>query len=73
MLHVSRRIKPLEAAAHPFFDELRQETLVLPNDVAVPPLFNFSLQGALRSLVGCIVSSRHELKPVACVNRTIAS
>jgi hypothetical protein len=40
-----RRVKPLEAAAHPFFDELRQEDLKLPNDVPVPALFNFSLQG----------------------------
>jgi hypothetical protein len=36
----------MEAMAHPFFDELRQENLQLPNDVPVPQLFNFSLQGA---------------------------
>ncbi|KDO30744.1 CMGC/GSK protein kinase [Saprolegnia parasitica CBS 223.65] len=37
-----KRIKPLEAAAHPFFDELRQEGFALPNDTPVPPLFNFT-------------------------------
>ncbi|GLE10108.1 hypothetical protein PINS_up022103 [Pythium insidiosum] len=40
-----KRLKPLEAAAHPFFDELRQESLALPNDVSSAPLFNFSMQG----------------------------
>lgn len=39
-----RRVRPLEAAAHPFFDELRSESLTLPNDVPVPPLFNFTPQ-----------------------------
>ncbi|TYZ59676.1 hypothetical protein PybrP1_011337 [[Pythium] brassicae (nom. inval.)] len=39
-----KRVKPLEAAAHPFFDELRQEGLALPGDTPVPPLFNFTLQ-----------------------------
>ncbi|CCI40290.1 unnamed protein product [Albugo candida] len=37
-----RRIHPLEACAHPFFDELRSEGIALPNNVPLPPLFNFS-------------------------------
>ncbi|KAF0711938.1 Aste57867_4960 [Aphanomyces stellatus] len=40
----SKRIKPLEAAAHAFFDELRQENLALPNGVAAPILFDFTWQ-----------------------------
>lgn len=39
----------MEAMAHPFFDELRQENLQLPNDVPVPQLFNFTLQGAFHT------------------------
>lgn len=35
----------LEACAHPFFDELRDPETCLPNGHALPPLFNFSLQG----------------------------
>ncbi|RHY36543.1 hypothetical protein DYB38_008440, partial [Aphanomyces astaci] len=43
-----KRIKPLEAAAHPFFDELRQDPsinpLVLPQNVPPPVLFDFTWQ-----------------------------
>ncbi|OQS06268.1 Glycogen Synthase Kinase 3 beta [Thraustotheca clavata] len=38
----AKRIKPLEAMAHPFFDELRQEDFALPNEAPLPPLFNFT-------------------------------
>jgi serine/threonine protein kinase len=41
-----KRLRPLEAAAHPFFDELRNEDLTLPNNAPVPPLFNFTMQGS---------------------------
>ncbi|ETV99700.1 CMGC/GSK protein kinase, variant [Aphanomyces invadans] len=40
----ARRLHPLAAAAHPFFDELRQPTAVLPNNVKMPPLYPFTLQ-----------------------------
>jgi len=37
------RLTPLEACAHPFFDELRSSsTKTLPNGREFPPLFNFS-------------------------------
>ncbi|KAI9923207.1 hypothetical protein PsorP6_002278 [Peronosclerospora sorghi] len=45
-----QRLKPLNAAAHPFFDELRQKDLKLPHDVPAPALFNFTLQGKLNFL-----------------------
>jgi len=35
------RIKPLDALAHPFFDELREKSTVLPNGKPLPELFNF--------------------------------
>jgi glycogen synthase kinase 3 beta len=38
----SKRIKPLEALAHPFFDELRDEKTKLPNGDKLPSLFNFT-------------------------------
>ena len=41
------RIKPLEACAMPFFDELRDQGLQLPGNRAPPPLFDFKPQGAL--------------------------
>lgn len=31
----------LEACAHPFFDELREPNVRLPNNRPLPPLFNF--------------------------------
>jgi len=48
------RITPLEACAHPFFDELREPNNKLPNGRDLPPLFNFtqqelSIQPALNS------------------------
>ncbi|CAH0479741.1 unnamed protein product [Peronospora belbahrii] len=61
-----QRVKPLEAAAHPFFDELRQKNLKLPNDVAAPALFNFTLQ----ELSQVDVSTREILVPVHERNST---
>lgn len=41
----SRRLSPLEACAHPFFDELRlPQPPTLTNGSPLPPLFNFSEQ-----------------------------
>ncbi|KAJ1969198.1 glycogen synthase kinase 3, partial [Dimargaris xerosporica] len=39
----SSRLDALEAMVHPFFDDLRQPGLTLPNGSAPPPLFNFTL------------------------------
>lgn len=41
----SARITPLQACAHPFFDELREGNLRLPNGRDLPPLFNFTEHG----------------------------
>ncbi|CAH8447895.1 unnamed protein product [Dicrocoelium dendriticum] len=41
----SKRLKPLDACLHPFFDELRLEQTRLPNDRPLPPLFNFTPYG----------------------------
>jgi len=38
-----QRIKPLEGCAHPFFDELRNEKITLPNGKSLPPLFDFTV------------------------------
>lgn len=38
----SSRVSPLEACAHPFFDELRDPNARLPNGRSLPPLFNFT-------------------------------
>jgi serine/threonine protein kinase len=43
----SARISPLEACAHPFFDELRDPHTRLPNGRELPPLFNFTEHGKL--------------------------
>ncbi|XP_075232762.1 glycogen synthase kinase-3 beta-like isoform X3 [Lycorma delicatula] len=40
----SSRISPLQACAHNFFDELREQNTRLPNGRALPPLFNFTEQ-----------------------------
>ena len=37
-----KRLKPLEALTHPFFNELRQYDIKLPNKNSLPNLFNFS-------------------------------
>lgn len=36
------RVTALQACAHPFFDELREEGCSLPSGEAPPPLFNFT-------------------------------
>ncbi|XP_030746077.1 glycogen synthase kinase-3 beta-like isoform X2 [Sitophilus oryzae] len=38
----SARISPLQACAHPFFNELREPGTRLPNGNELPPLFNFT-------------------------------
>ncbi|XP_037039177.1 protein kinase shaggy-like [Bradysia coprophila] len=40
----SARITPLEACAHPFFDDLKERNQRLPNGRELPPLVNFSDQ-----------------------------
>ncbi|OIV98742.1 hypothetical protein TanjilG_24913 [Lupinus angustifolius] len=40
------RCTALEACAHPFFDNLRDPKVFLPNGRAMPPLFDFTAQGA---------------------------
>jgi glycogen synthase kinase 3 beta len=37
-----KRLKPLEAILHPFFDELRDQNTKLPNGNPMPDLFDFS-------------------------------
>lgn len=44
-----RRLKPLEAICHPFFDELRQEGTTLPNGNALPELFNFTREELMQA------------------------
>ena len=41
----SSRITPMEACAHPFFNELRQPGTRMPNGKDFPPLYNFTPQG----------------------------
>jgi serine/threonine protein kinase len=43
------RLRAYEACAHPFFDELRNPSTVLPNGKPLPPLFNFSEIGIHKS------------------------
>ncbi|TDH65930.1 hypothetical protein CCR75_008434 [Bremia lactucae] len=56
---MNRRVKPLEATAHPFFDELRQKGLKLPDDSPAPPLFDFTME----ELSQVNVSTREILVP----------
>jgi len=37
-----KRVKPLDALAHPFFDELRDAKTRLPNGKPLPVLFDFT-------------------------------
>jgi serine/threonine protein kinase len=38
----NKRLKPLEALLHPFFNELREQRTRLPSGEALPSLFNFT-------------------------------
>ncbi|KAK3017907.1 hypothetical protein RJ639_002783 [Escallonia herrerae] len=53
----SLRCNALEACAHPFFDELREPNVRLPNGRTLPPLFNFKqeLSGASPDLVNRLI------------------
>lgn len=41
----NKRIKPIDALAHPFFDELRDPKARLPNGKPLPNLFDFDAEG----------------------------
>jgi len=48
------RCSPLDACAHPFFDELREPDISLPDGQPLPPLFDFKpeeLTGASAELI----------------------
>ncbi|KAL9665455.1 hypothetical protein QQ045_020875 [Rhodiola kirilowii] len=53
----SLRCTALEALAHPFFDELREPNVRLPNGRPLPPLFNFKqeLAGASPELINKLI------------------
>ncbi|XP_048426392.1 shaggy-related protein kinase theta-like [Pyrus x bretschneideri] len=53
------RCTALEACAHPFFDDLRDPNVSLPNGRALPLLFNFTAQ----ELAGAPTELRHRLIP----------
>nr|QXY82381.1 glycogen synthase kinase 3 beta HduGSK3b [Halisarca dujardinii] len=61
------RIHTLDAAAHSFFDELRQPGCKLPNGKELPPLFNFTQQELLikPSLVPILVPAHAKVGSVA--------
>jgi len=47
----TRRLAPLDACVHSYFDELRQPTTRLPNGRPLPPMFNFSAAGIFCSII----------------------
>ncbi|XAR63103.1 Non-specific serine/threonine protein kinase [Bertholletia excelsa] len=53
------RCSALEACAHPFFDDLREPNVCLPNGRPLPPLFNFTPQ----ELAGASLELRERLIP----------
>lgn len=40
----ARRLSPIDALQHTFFDELREQSTRLPNGSALPPLFDFTAE-----------------------------
>ncbi|CAH8323935.1 unnamed protein product [Eruca vesicaria subsp. sativa] len=56
------RCTALEACAHPFFDDLRDPNVSLPNGRVLPPLFNFTPQ----ELAGASTELRQRLIPAHC-------
>ena len=60
-----RRLKPLEAIAHQFFDELRQEGTTLPNGNPLPELFNFTREEIMQAdpqLVSQLIPDWHRAR-----------
>ena len=51
----TRRLAPLDACVHPYFDELRQPSTRLPNGKPLPPMFNFSAAGQFVILLLALV------------------
>ncbi|GAB0098095.1 Putative glycogen synthase kinase-3 homolog [Sergentomyia squamirostris] len=67
----SARITPLQACAHPFFNDLRECNQRLPNGNELPPLFNFtehelSIQPSLNAQL--MQNAQSQQQPPAIVN-----
>ncbi|XP_035899198.1 glycogen synthase kinase-3 beta isoform X3 [Anopheles stephensi] len=55
------RITPMQACAHPFFNELREGSKYLPNGREFPPLFNFTEQElAIQPSLNLILRPRNQ-------------
>ncbi|XP_053679822.1 protein kinase shaggy-like [Anopheles nili] len=55
------RITPMQACAHPFFNELREGSKFLPNGREFPPLFNFTEQElAIQPSLNLILRPRNQ-------------
>ncbi|KAG5381406.1 hypothetical protein IGI04_032876 [Brassica rapa subsp. trilocularis] len=63
------RCTALEACAHPFFDDLRDPNISLPNGRPLPPLFNFTPQGQPMSSLYLVFLVAKIVKTCGCINR----
>ena len=59
------RITPLQACAHPFFNELREGNKTLPNGREFPPLFNFTEQGKSDLIFDLILKINENFERIA--------
>jgi glycogen synthase kinase 3 beta len=41
----SKRITPIEALCHPFFDAIRDPNTTMPDGKPLPPVLNFTKEG----------------------------
>ncbi len=55
------RLTAIEVLTHPFFDELRQKDCKMPDNTALPPLFNFSSLGTFSLFIQLELSIRPDL------------
>lgn len=59
-----KRIRPIDALTHPWFDELRDEGMVFPHGNLMPDLFNFSnfeIKGVLPENLDILVPQWYRL------------
>lgn len=65
----SARITPLQACAHTYFDELREQGTKLPNGKDLPPLFNFTeAELMIQPTLNAQLIPTHMAKPTSTTN-----
>ena len=59
----SARLTSVQAMAHSFFDELRAPDAQMPSGKPMPPLFDFTIEGAFDVVAAALTAAQSAVRP----------